>query len=285
MDVITNPLQVHQRGGGDGGPASPPAPPRFGVSLAGFAAVIEAAGGRSALEGKGDAWLAERGFAGALATAGGLTSVIGQKEKWVTEKGLDPVLAAAGGRDALLGKTTDWLKKNVVLPATKSDAIPYIELLRARANGAALVGPATQFLSHAYSMPFLYTVDAVAAWAARNARADGSPHFFYFDLLVVNQHGKDEGVKPEVLWEEFAGGVRSVGHTLLVLTFDNPVPLSRSWCLAEIVTGVDDGAPFEVVMPPAEEEKFSSALVGTFDSIVRKLCTVDLANARAWHGG
>jgi hypothetical protein len=282
MDVTINPLQAHHHRR-EANNKSQPAP-RLGVSLAGLAAVVEAAGGRIALEGKGDAWLVEHGFLTAVAAAGGLTALIGQPKEWDTEHGLDPVIAAAGGRDALVGKSTEWLKKNVVLPATASDAISYIELLRARPNGASLVGPATQFLSHAYSMPFLYSVDAAAAWAVRNARADGSPHFFYFDLLVVNQHGQDKGVKPEVLWEEFAGGVRSVGHTLLVLTFDNPVPLGRSWCLAEIVTGVDDGALFEVVMPPAEEQKLSSALVGNFDSIVRRLCTVDLAKAKAWHG-
>jgi hypothetical protein len=277
---------VHQRSGVDKSCA--PAPRRWGVSLAGFAAVVEAAGGRAALEGAGDEWLKERGLLAAVAAAGGLTALIGKPEKWATEHGLDPVIAAAGGRDALvdtcLGKSTQWLKQHVVLPATASDAIPYIELLRARPNGAALVGPATQFLSHAYTMPFLFSVDAAAAWAARNARADGSPHFFYFDLLVVNQHGQDKGVKPEVLWEEFSGGVRSIGHTLLVLAYGNPVPLGRSWCLAEIVTGVGDGAPFEVVMPPAEEAKLSGALVGNFDSIVRLLCTVDLAKAHAWHG-
>lgn len=284
MDIpTTNPLQAHQRGGVS--KSHTPAP-RLGVSVAGFAAVVEAAGGRSALEGKGDAWVVEHGYSTTVAAAGGLTALIGQQnpEKWDTEHGLGPMIAAAGGRDALLGKSTEWLKQNVVLPATASDAIPYIELLRARPNGASLVGPATQFLSHAYTMPFLYAVDAAAAWAARNARADGSPHFFYFDLFVVNQHSQDKGVKPEVLWEEFAGGVRSVGHTLLLLTYDNPVPLKRSWCLAEIVTGVGDGTPFEVVMPPAEEQKLSSALVGNFDSIVRRLCAVDLAEAHAWHG-
>ena len=88
MDVTTNPLQVHQRSGVDKSCA--PAPRRWGVSLAGFAAVVEAAGGRAALEGAGDEWLKERGLLAAVAAAGGLTALIGKPEKWATEHGLDP---------------------------------------------------------------------------------------------------------------------------------------------------------------------------------------------------
>ena len=85
MDVTTNPLQVHQRSGVDKSHA--PAP-RWGVSLAGFAAVVEAAGGRAALEGAGDKWLEERGLLALVAAAGGLTALIGKPEKWATEHGL-----------------------------------------------------------------------------------------------------------------------------------------------------------------------------------------------------
>ena len=130
--------------------------------------------------------------------------------------GFTTVIDAAGGRAALESKSTEWLKQSLVKPATAAASIPYAALLRALPNGAELVGNATHFLSHAYSMPFLCSVDAAAAWAARNPRAGGAPHFFYFDLLVVNQHGQTMGVTPEILWEEFAGGVRSVGYVFFV---------------------------------------------------------------------
>ena len=42
-------------------------------------------------------------------------------------------------------------------------------------------------------------------------------------------------------------------HTLLVLTYHNTLPLTRAWCLSEIVTGVGGGeGAFEVIMPPEE---------------------------------
>ena len=284
------PLQTAGAAAQAAGPsvAAPPGPHRaarrpLGLSLAGLAAVVTQAGGRDVVAGKSDAWLQECCYAERVAAAGGRTALMGKKEPWLTEHGLGPVVAAAGGLDALLG-TTEWLKQNHVKPFTAAKRASYAELLSALPNGAELVGPATHFLSHAYAMPFLFSVDAAAAWAARNP--DGAPHFFYFDLLSVNQHGQNMGVTPEVLWEEFAGGVLSVGHTLLVLTYDNPLPLTRAWCLAEIVTGLGEaGGKFEVVLPPEEESKFRAALVHDFYSIESKTCNVDLKLATAWHGG
>lgn len=205
--------------------------------------------------------------------------------------GFAEVIKAAGGREHLEGKSTDWLKKNHVLSATHAEQFTYASLLSALPNGSELVGTATHFLSHAYSMEFLCSVDAATAWASRNPRSDSTPHFFYFDLLVVNQHGQTKGIDPAVLWEEFAGGVLKVGHTLLVLTYHNPSPLTRAWCLAEIVAGVGSsttgelGSKFEVIMPPREELLFTDALVQDFDSVLSKMCGVNLANATAWHGG
>ena len=48
----------------------------------------------------------------------------------------------------------------------------------------------------------------------------------------------------------------SNSHTLLVLTYHNTLPLTRAWCLSEIVTGVGGGeGAFEVIMPPEEVRK------------------------------
>jgi tetratricopeptide (TPR) repeat protein len=149
-------------------------------------------------------------------------------------------------------------------------------------DGEALVGPATHFLSHAYQLDFLFSVDAAEEWALRNPHS--GPHFFYFDLLVLNQHAQPPVIAPEVLWREFVGGVQSVGHTLLVLDFERMLPLTRAWCLAEIVAGMGIEGTFEVIMPPAEKSRFLAALQGQFDSIAIMTCCVDLEKATAWHG-
>ena len=206
--------------------------------------------------------------------------------------GFHHFIEANGGRARFRGLSTGAVKCEIVLRATSSpplsSAAPYVELLPPEC-----VSKATRFISHAYGSPFLLTVEAIEHYEAKQTRAGAEaappPLFYYFDLLVVNQHQQTRAVAPEVLWREFSGGVRAVGSTLLVLTWDeNPLPLTRAWCLAEIVTGMRDAAEgcaaFEVIMPPAEEARFYGDLFADFSSVLGKLSCVDLARARAWHG-
>ena len=132
--------------------------------------------------------------------------------------------------------------------------------------------------------------------AVATVAEEAPPVFYYFDLLVVNQHGQSAAVAPEVLWREFTGGVRAIGRTLLVLTLDASQrgPLTRAWCVAEIAAGLQgesegsggDAAEgsFEVIMTPAEEARFIEELTHDFDNIVQRTCTVDLARCHAYHG-
>jgi hypothetical protein len=192
-----------------------------------------------------------------------------------------------GGRVALKGKSTDWLKTHVVVPSTGTPPHPlpcdpstctlphlgppyvphpkldghggpaccgtsYADALRAARPDC--VGPANVFLSHAYDYKFLDVVDAAEAWAAAPAQRGGEPYFFYFDLLCVNQHEGGQGtvVPFEVLRDEFGGSVAAIGRTLLVLMWDNPIPLGRSWCVFEMGTTLRVRAEMKVIMPPAD---------------------------------
>jgi hypothetical protein len=188
----------------------------------------------------------------------------------------DVVIAAAGGRAALGGKTTEWLKHNFVLAATASRQCEYSSILPAE-----LVGTANVFLSHAYDYAFLDAVDAMVTWARCHPRPDGTPHFFYFDLLVVNQHGQDAVVPFEVLRDEFGAGVRGVGHTLFLLDFEHPVSLTRTWCVFEAATSLACGARFEVIMASRSVAAFEGALSRDFDAVVTKMCAIDVESAKA----
>ena len=231
--------------------------------------------------------------------------------------GLHEVIAAAGGRAALAGRTTDWLKAHVVIPRTAAAGaacvapcaagagcsaafwqhtvahtsgcgVSFADVLRERAaaaEGPALVGAATVFLSHAYDYLFLDVVDAAEAWQERAAGAGAgtsAPHYFYIDLLVVNQHGQNGIVSFEALRDEFGGGVGAVGHTLLLLDWANPHSLARAWCIFEIGVSLEVGARFEVIMPARDEAAFAAALVDDFDSLALKAGAVDAAAARAF---
>ena len=198
----------------------------------------------------------------------------------VSAAGFAAVIEAAGGRAALAGATTGTLKYEHVKPATAGDSVAYISLLRARPEGAELVGEATVFFSHAYDYCFLDAVDAAEAWEQRNPRAGGRAHFFYFDLLVNSQHTA-ETVPFEVLRDEFGGGVRAIGHTLFLLDYKEPLSLQSAWCTFEAAASISCGARFEVVMAPRSEAAFATALVEDFGSLALKTCTVNVENAAA----
>ena len=229
----------------------------------------------------------------------------------VSSAGFAAFVSAAGGRSVLEGKTTDWVKAHLIfkltsaaapcLPACElpgacadpfwvhAQATPprhtpgcggsYADALALNHDGAALVGEATVFLSHAYAYLFLDAVDAVESWEARHPRAGGGKHYFYFDLLVVNQHAPHMVVPFEELRDEFGSGVRGVGCTLFLLSWANPLSLGRAWCVFEIAVSLECDAKFECVLPPRDEAAFAAALE---DDVVAAACKLtDAVDARA----
>jgi len=72
-------------------------------------------------------------------------------------------------------------------------------------------------------------------------------------------------------------------RTLLVLEWDDPKPLSRAWCLWEMVSTIDTRSEFHVLMSPKNHKSFATALVKDFKNLVFKTCNVDLKSAQAFN--
>jgi len=68
-----------------------------------------------------------------------------------------------------------------------------------------------------------------------------------------------------------------------VLVWDDPKPLGIAWCLWEMVSTVDTGPEFHVLMSPRNHKSFAVALVNDFENIVFKTCNVDLKSAEAFN--
>jgi hypothetical protein len=193
----------------------------------------------------------------------------------ISLQGLWALVEAHGGPGEFAGKSTDWVKFNVVLPSTLSAMTSYVEPLAA--SGSPYVAPATAFISHAYDNEFLGVLDSVTALEAK----EGASAFYYFDLLVVNQHSSSAVVPFEVLRCEFGQSIRAIGRTLLVLRWADPTPLRRAWCVYEMATTLAMGASMEVLMPPEDAAAFKEALMKDFDSLTYKTCRVDVEKAGA----
>ena len=69
----------------------------------------------------------------------------------------------------------------------------------------------------------------------------------------------------------------------MVLKWDYPKPLTRAWCLWEMVSTVNTGSDFQVLMSPKNHESFSTALVNELDTLVYKTCNGDLTKAEAFN--
>ena len=62
--------------------------------------------------------------------------------------------------------------------------------------------------------------------------------------------------------------------------WDNPVPLSRIWCIYEFHTAITHKKPFEVVFTAEEDESWADNITDT-DLIVSKYSEIDSRNAKA----
>jgi tetratricopeptide (TPR) repeat protein len=108
-----------------------------------------------------------------------------------------------------------------------------------------------------------------------------SPYFYYFDLLVVNQHGP--AVVPfESLRNTFAAGVLGAGRTLLILD-ETASAMGRLWCVFELAVSLqhNDCVLFEVILAPRHANTFRRQLVTDYESVVMRTINVDVEKAKA----
>eukprot|EP00808_Paulinella_micropora_P002268 g45293.t1 len=90
-------------------------------------------------------------------------------------------------------------------------------------------------------------------------------HSSGFDRFTINRHGTNN--------------VQARSEPM-----DEPLPLTRAWCLWEILCTFWTKSTFEIILPPKEEKSLLESLVTQegFNSINTMLATVDVANAKAW---
>ena len=113
-----------------------------------------------------------------------------------------------------------------------------------------------------------------------HARGQTEPEFFWFDTVTVNEH---IGVEHLRSWAStFKLAVGAIGHTLLVLSpWDDPIVVTRSWCLWKIYWTASTGAKVQVCLGAAERQRFFDALLDNPEAVKDALARIDSANANA----
>ena len=157
---------------------------------------------------------------------------------------------ANGGEACFQGLTTDDVKDRFVVPATLASKLSLCEQMQ-RA-GDARIQPATWFVSHAWRYRFLDLVRALEAFFAD----PGGVVIIWLDLFSTSQHSTFS--RPPEWWQQtFVTAIGRMGQMVMVMTpWDNPVCLTRAWCLIELYACRSSGSRFGVAFPPAERARF-----------------------------
>ena len=227
-------------------------------------------------------------------------------------------IAAQAPGGALGDITTDEANKLAMAHLTGARRCAYSDLL---GGDRELVGEATVFLSHAWAKRFA-TLVACVREADAALRAPGHPRhipgatpYFWVDVAVNDQFRAPS--RPFTWWQTvFRESVERIGHTVVALEWERPLPLGRVWCLWEMFCSTmgagagekgcigsgdevgDEGAAaaphataqrsptlLELSLPADSAGSFRNDLEENYDSLATKLGRIDLRNADAFHGG
>lgn len=129
------------------------------------------------------------------------------------------------------------------------------------------VGQATVMLSWCWRYSVRKVVSAVVRWCERAGR-DPARTFIWQCAVCCNQYrvedkkARGESEPFEVFEEVFKNRVETTMHVIALLDpWDEPIYITRIWCIFELWTAVNtEGCRIEVVLPEDEELRFKDAL-------------------------
>lgn len=169
-----------------------------------------------------------------------------------------------------------YISEKFVKPPTLPYKSSYCEFLRAQNHPA--VGKAQVFISHAWRYQFLDVMDAV-----RDHFKNKPEIIIWFDMFSNNQH---KAVDLTFDWwcNTFKSAIKEFGHTVMVIApWNDPITLTRAWCLFEIYCTVSTNSKFEVALSDEQRRIFirDMGLHGS-EAIDKMLATIDAERSDAW---
>ncbi|CAK4692052.1 hypothetical protein AeMF1_017039 [Aphanomyces euteiches] len=161
-----------------------------------------------------------------------------------------------GGRGAFEGLTTVDVCTRFLMPYTAATKLSLVEHVHQQPDGHLYAKPATWFVSHAWSYLYLDVVDALDDFFQENDMDDSVA--VWFCTFCNNQH---EIVNKTYDFDHWFGifrsSLRSVGNVVMVMSpWNNPMTLTRTWCVFEVYTSIVENARFEIAMGRSQKEAF-----------------------------
>ena len=179
-----------------------------------------------------------------------------------------------GGESEFEGSTTSDFKRTVIVPKTHATRMSLCAQMRQ--EGDARIQPATWFVSHPWQMKLLDLVRALESFFA-----DKPDAIIWLDFISTSQHQFAPSDRPPEWWQHtFRLAIGQMGQMVMVMTpWENPVALTRAWCLYELYACRSSGSRFSVAFPPCERARFIAEIVESGDAFYDMLSKVNTANS------
>ena len=176
--------------------------------------------------------------------------------------------------------TTSQISKLIIKPETLGTNEPYINKFIGKrdAKGKLYVAPSTIFVSHAWAYPFV----SVNLDGMRQYAKETSDVYFWFDVFTNDQNGV---VGKDFDWfcNRFRGSIQAIGKVLLILfPWNDPVPMTRVWCLFEISSTLNmPEVEFIVKLPTSQVSALEEGVRADHQAIITALSSIQAENATA----
>lgn len=173
-------------------------------------------------------------------------------------------------------KTTDDICQELIKPFLLSGGYQcsYCEYLLK--TDPTLVGEAHVFISHAWRFNFLDVVHALEEFFSTEPDV-----IIWFDLFSNNQF--DTSSKSFDWWcNTFKTAIQEIGRTVMVLSpWNDPVPLTRGWCIWELYCTIATSSLFTVAMTKTSESQFVEDIDTNTEGVInRMLATINCQNSQ-----
>ena len=140
-------------------------------------------------------------------------------------------------------------------------------------------GPATVFVSHAWTYAFDDLLKAIEEWLCGVPLDDRASMYFWLDIFCVDAF--DAGALDSAGWADtFSRMVQSIDETVAIcIPVLAPVILKRSWCIFELFCSLTAGCTLSIATTPSETNALAN-LPG-YPSAIETLQAIDSQSAQA----
>ena len=155
-----------------------------------------------------------------------------------------------GGTDVIMNMTTTDICNIFLIPLTIDSKVSYCEQFKTIFPNE--IKKANCFVSHAWKYNFLEVFDTLCHHFKNDLNT-----VVWFDLFTNSQHNTD--AKDFDWWQNvFKEAIGEFNHTVLILQpLNDPVVLTRGWCLYEIYfCTIEKNCKFKVALSATEQGNF-----------------------------